>query len=69
MAKKNVRDDPQKTQVTEKARANESRAEFIRAMPSVVKNTPEGSNCAAKARPLCQKENYVFMSKKQKYEK
>ena len=34
MAKKNVRDDPQKTQVTEKARANESRAEFIRAMPN-----------------------------------
>lgn len=45
------------------------RAEFIRAMPSVVKNTPEGSNCVAKARPLYQKENYVFMSKKQKYEK
>lgn len=34
MAKKNVRDDPSKTQVTEKARANESRAEFIRAMPN-----------------------------------
>ncbi len=34
MAKKNVRDEPQKTQVTEKARANESRAEFIRAMPN-----------------------------------
>ena len=51
---------------------SECRAEFIRAMPSVVKNTPEGSNCATKARPLCQKENYVLMSlclKKQKYEK
>ena len=34
MANKNVRDDPSKTQVTEKARANESRAEFIRAMPN-----------------------------------
>ncbi len=34
MTKKNVRDEPQKTQVTEKARANESRAEFIRAMPN-----------------------------------
>ena len=34
MAKKNVRDEPQKPQVTEKARANESRAEFIRAMPN-----------------------------------
>ena len=34
MAKKNVRDAPSKTQVTEKARANESRAEFIRAMPN-----------------------------------
>ena len=34
MAKKNVRDEPQKSQVTEKARANESRAEFIRAMPN-----------------------------------
>lgn len=34
MAKKNVRDGPSKTQVTEKARANESRVEFIRAMPN-----------------------------------
>ena len=34
MAKKNVRDEPQNPQVTEKARANESRAELIRAMPN-----------------------------------
>ena len=43
---------------------SECRAEFIRAMPSVVKNTPEGSNCAAKQdHYVKEKSSYVFLSK------